>query len=107
MQSIAIAAMYFLSFTAVLSVTSTSAAISLTQPIDNATITKNTTSISPSNRIHLRCDGDLYKRDLRKRSCINAQRGMVEDMDWFSIGTRDGPMHTDVELPYRWISGMQ
>ena len=103
----AIAAVYFLFFTAVPSVSSPSAAISLIQPIDNTTITENTTSISASNRIHVRCDGDLYERNLRKRSCINAQRGMVEDMDWFSIGPRDGPMHTDVELPYRWISGMQ
>ena len=108
MQRIAIAVVYFTSLNAVLSsVIHTSAAVSLTKSVSNATLTKNTTSISVSNPVHLRCDGDLYGRNLRRRSCIDAQQGMIDDMDWFSLGTRGGPMQTDIELPYRWISGMQ
>ena len=108
MQPVAIAAVYFTSLTTVLSsVTHASAAINRTKPVSNVTVTTNNTSVSAPNPTRLDCNGDLYKRDLRKRSCINAQRGMADDRDWFSVGPRRGPMFTDVEMPYRWISGMK
>ena len=109
MRRIARAAICVVSFTTALSSSAvdTSSAPSPIKLASNVTANGNTSSVPASSLIHLRCDGDLYKRDLRKGSCINARRGMVEDMEWFSIGPQGGPMLTDVNLPYRWISGMR
>ena len=60
---------------------------------------------SDLNATRIRCSGSDYRRDLLERSCINAFQEIPRDGTRARFGTRGGPVHFDIDLPFRWISG--
>ena len=66
---------------------------------------KNATSRPSLSATRIRCNGAIYRRGLEERSCISALEQMDDDLEYLSFGTRGGPVHFQVELPQRWISG--
>ena len=51
------------------------------------------------------CNGDLYRRNLRQESCINALATISRDREVVTFGPRTSAIPFHVELPFRWISG--
>ena len=52
------------------------------------------------------CNGDIYDRGLGEASCISAYESISPDRQWMEVGSRGGPVHFAINLPYRWVSGM-
>ena len=57
------------------------------------------------NEPHYLCSGDLYRRNLQQRSCINALTTISRSSEVVTFGPRSAPAPFHVELPFRWISG--
>ena len=94
-------------FTSVLSSTvPINPALNLARASSNATLVKNATSKNPVGATRIRCNGDIYRRGLGERSCISALEQIDDADEYLSFGTRGGPIHFQVDLPRRWISGM-
>ena len=74
--------------------------------VSSLTSSLNSSSIFPLGVPSIHCNGDIYRRNLRERSCINAYAGISDDRQLVSFGTRGGPVHWHIDLPFRWISGM-
>ena len=97
---------YTLFIVALSSVVPLNSSLSSQQSVNNATAFTNITSFATLNAPRFRCDGGAYRRNLRETSCMNAVSGISGDRRIASYGTRGWPVHFDIELPYRWISGM-
>lgn len=50
------------------------------------------------------CNGNVYRRNLRESSCVNALQEIPQDPTRVALGARGGPTDFDVGLPFRWIS---
>ena len=71
----------------------------------DGTLPKNATSRHSLSATRILCNGDIYRRGLGEQSCITALEEMDDDDEYLSFGTRGGPVHFQVDLPRRWISG--
>ena len=74
-------------------------------PLNLESSPSNGTTGSALSATRIHCDGDIYRRGLNERSCANAYDGISMDTEFISFGTRGGPVHWQVDLPLRWISG--
>ena len=75
---------------------------------DRNSYVNSTLEVAPKsnlNAVRIQCNGNVYRRNLRESSCIDALQEISQDMTRAAIGTRGGPVHFAVELPFRWISG--
>lgn len=97
---------YTLFIAALSSVVPPNPSLSSQQSGNNATAPTNLTSVATLDVTHIRCDGGAYGRNLREISCVNAYAGISGDRRIASYGTRGWPVHSEIELPFRWVSGM-
>ena len=72
--------------------------------IDRTSRSTNATSVPLLDAPRIICNGDVYRRDLRRSSCVNAYYGISNDQQWVLFGTRGGRVQWHIDLPYRWIS---
>ncbi|KAL8831103.1 MAG: hypothetical protein Q9191_001052 [Dirinaria sp. TL-2023a] len=59
---------------------------------------------SNPNAIQIHCNGDVYRRNLRESSCVDALQEIPQSLARAVVGARGGPIQFAVDLPFRWIS---
>lgn len=96
-------ALVTLSLSSVLHVSST---LNPNRASSNVTLPNYATTRHPLGDPRIRCNGHIFRRGVGEQSCISALEQMDDDEEYLSFGIRGGPVHFQVDLPRRWISGM-
>ena len=73
--------------------------------LSKETRTISNSSTWPLNVTRYLCNGDIYRDDLQRRSCIDALVTISRNREVVTFGPRSAHMPFHVELPFRWISG--